>query len=256
MSNVVACYKWVINEADIKFNADQSVDFSKAKSKISEYDKNAIEAAVQVAKLLNGKAIGMTFGDQKSKPSLKDALSRNLDEACWINSDLVNGADGFVTSKALSAAVNKLEDVKMVICAEGSSDVYARQTAPRIGALLDWPVITSVIKMEINGNTLVAERKLEDRQQTVQVELPVVVAVLPEINEAPLPGLKAVLAASKKPVAEYSAADLGVAELQPKTHNDALKAYVMIRKNIMLTEGTAAEKIKALVDILNKEGLI
>ncbi len=90
---------------------------------------------------------------------------------------------------------------ELVICAEGSSDVYARQTAPRLGAALDWPVITSVSHMTIAGNTLTAKRTLDDCVETVQVALPAVVAVLPEMNEAPLPSLKAVIGAAKNPAA-------------------------------------------------------
>src|SRR5690606_6347101 len=48
MSKIVACYKWVLDESDIRINSDLSVDFSKAKGKISDYDRNAIEAAVKL----------------------------------------------------------------------------------------------------------------------------------------------------------------------------------------------------------------
>jgi len=78
MPNVIACYKWVIDEADIRINQDLSVDTSRAQSKISEYDRNTIEAAVIAAKMLNGQAMGLTFGTEKSKKSTKEALSRGL----------------------------------------------------------------------------------------------------------------------------------------------------------------------------------
>lgn len=256
MSKIIACYKWVTDEADIKINPDHSVDLRQAKSKISEYDKNAIQEAVKAAKCMEGKAVGLTFGDENAKPALKDALSRGLDETCWIKSRMAEDADGYVTAKVLAGAIEKLEDVNLVICAEGSSDVYARQTAPRIGAVLDWPVVTSVAKLEIKGNQIVAERKLDDCVQIVEVELPAVIAVLPEINEAPLPGLKAVLAAGKKPVIEFSAEDLGLEGLQAKRKKGALKAYVMLRKNVLFKEGTAAEKVKAFVSSLRKEGAL
>ncbi|VFS31027.1 putative electron transfer flavoprotein FixA [Yokenella regensburgei] len=45
--NIITCYKCVPDEQDITVNsADGSLDFSRADGKISQYDLNAIEAAV------------------------------------------------------------------------------------------------------------------------------------------------------------------------------------------------------------------
>ena len=70
----------------IRINSDLSVDFSKAKGKISDYDRNAIEAAVKLAKpsVPTG---GLTFGSSKTRQSLKDALSRGLEEAFWVKAE-------------------------------------------------------------------------------------------------------------------------------------------------------------------------
>mgnify|MGYP001547000288 CR=1 FL=1 len=54
MPKVLVCYKWVLDESDIRINPDLSVDFSKAKYKISDYDKHTIEAGSQAAKALGG----------------------------------------------------------------------------------------------------------------------------------------------------------------------------------------------------------
>ncbi|NLW43679.1 MAG: electron transfer flavoprotein beta subunit/FixA family protein [Syntrophomonadaceae bacterium] len=255
MARIVACYKWVVDEADIRINPDRSVDLSKAKKKISDYDKCAIEAAVQTATAIGGKAVGLTFGTADARQSLKDALSRGLEEVYYINAEEAAQADGAATANALAAAIKKMEEVNLVICAEGASDTYQRQIAPRIGAVLDWPVATSVSKLEVTGNTLTAVRKLDDCLQTVKVELPAVVSVLPEINNPPIPTLKAVLAAGKKPVKEFSAGELN-ADLVPKTRVADLQGYVMSRKNLIFKDGEAVDQVKELVAALKKEGVI
>jgi electron transfer flavoprotein beta subunit len=92
----------------------------------------------------------------------------------------------------------------------------------------------------------------------IAVELPAVVCVLPEINKPPIPGLKAVLDAGKKPVREFRLEDLGFSEadLAPKTELKGFSAYVMNRKNIILNADSAADKIKELVANLKKEGVV
>ncbi len=255
MRNIIICYKWVVDEADIKANSDFSVDFSKAKGKISEYDKNAIEAAMNAARALQGKVIGLTFGTAKAKQSLKDALSRGPEQGCIINAPEETKIDGAVTAKALAAAIKRFNDVGLVICAEGASDSYARQTAPRIGTLLDWPVISSVCKMEFHDNSVIATRKLDNCMEKVIVELPAVVAVLPEIYQAPIPGLKAVMVAGKKPITEFTIEELGV-DIFPQTEITGIKGYEMNRKNIIYNEGDAANKVSQLLTSLRKEGVL
>ncbi len=255
MSKIIACYKWVADEADIKINPDMSVDTKKAKGKISDYDKNAIEAAVQAGTALGAKPVTLTFGNSQAKQSLKDVLSRGPEEGYWINAEEASQADGSVTAQALAAAIEKIGDYTLIICAEGASDTYARQIAPRIAAILRLPVITSVCQLEFNGNNLLATRKLDDCLEKVKVELPAVVAVLPEANNPPIPGLKAVMAAGKKPVTEFQGSDLGI-DFTPKSQVTEFKGYMMNRKNIIFNEGSAGEKVKALAAALRKEGVI
>ncbi|MGG0717029.1 electron transfer flavoprotein subunit beta/FixA family protein [Robertmurraya massiliosenegalensis] len=255
MSNVIVCYKWVPVEEDIKIDFELNVDVSKAKWKISDFDKNAIEEGVQAAETLGGKAVGLTFGNSQAKQSLKDALSRGLDEGYCISAEEAYSADGSVTAKALSAAIKKIGDFSLVVCAEGASDTFARQTAPRIGAILNLPVVTSVSSLHFEGNTLIAERKLDDCLETVKVELPAVIAVLPEINTPAIPGLKAVMAARKKPVTEFTPSDLGI-DFIPKMKVTDVKGYVMNRKNIILREGDDTDKVKELAAVLRKEGVL
>lgn len=254
MSCIVACYKWVADESELRINADLSVDVNIAKGKISNYDRNAIQASVLAAEATGNKPVGLTFGTASVKPSFKDALSRGPEEVFWVNAEDVAGGDSALTSKALATALQKINDVSLVICAEGASDTYARQTAPRIGAILNWPVVTSVCKITFEGNNVILLRKLDDCMETVKVSLPAVISTLPEINEAPIPGLKAVLAAGKKPVTEFKLSDLGVTT-NPKSKVTALKGYAMNRKNIILG-GSSDEKVSQLIGALRKEGVL
>jgi electron transfer flavoprotein beta subunit len=254
MGNVIVCYKRVIDEADLRVNADLSVDLSSANRKISAYDLNAIEFAAQMAQKLCVKAIGLTFGPgAELKATSKDAMSRGLDENLYVNADSAAGNDGLVTAEALAAAIRQADAPLLVVCGEGANDTYARQVPSRIGAALDWPVITAVAAVSVDGNTATLTRKLEDTIETVEVTLPAVISVLPEIAPAPVPGLRAILAAAKKPVTELSGGALttirsGVTDL-------ALTGYRMNRKNILL-DGTVADQVRSLVAALKKEGVL
>ncbi len=126
------------------------------------------------------------------------------------------------------------------------------------GRLLDLPVVSFVKEMKIEGNRLTAVRKLEDSLEEVEVELPAVVTVLPEINPAPIPGLKAVLDGGKKPVTEFKVQDLELedGDTERKTEVVSFKGCSMSRKKVLINEGDAKEKVNALVAALKKEGVL
>lgn len=259
MAKTIVCYKWVKVEEDIRINPqDLTVDLSRAKNKISDYDRNAIEAARKLGEATGSEVIGLTYGGKDVRSSLKDALSRGLSQVYWIGDDSADQADGYVTANVLAAAIKKIGDYNLVICAEGAADTYAHQVGPRLGAILDLPVITSVKEITVEDGLMTAVRKLENCLETVTVSLPAVITVLPEISEAPIPGLKSVLEAGKKPQTEIKMADLelGEADIVRRTRVKSLKGYTMTRKNVVFSEGDAREKVAALVSSLKKEGVL
>ncbi|MBP2664979.1 MAG: fixA, partial [Firmicutes bacterium] len=185
------------------------------------------------------------------------ALSRGLDKVYWIGDAASEQADAFVTANVLTAAIKKLGQYDLILCGEGSSDSYNQQTAPRLAALLGIPAITFVQKLTMADGQVVATRKLGDCIEEITVVGPAVISVLPEINKPRIPGLKQVMAASKKPSEEVKISDLGIAaeELSPKVRSLALKGYVMDRKKVIFKEANQADNVAKLVASLAQEGL-
>lgn len=259
MTHIYACFKWVVDEADIRIEGT-AADFSRARWKISDYDLNAIEAACQTkANQADSEVVGLTIGGASAKASLKDALSRGLDSVWHIHTGATGVDDHRISSKALAALLKKLlgehDTDALVLCAEGSQDLFGRQTAPRIAATLGWPVVTSVSEFTIHGTSLKATRKLEDCIESIRVELPVVISVLPSINSPDYPRLKAIMAASKKPMNEIALSELGI----PAPMNEIMvsdEGYVTNRKGIVFDEGTTEEKVAQLLESLKKEGVL
>lgn len=258
MPRVLVCYKWVMDEQDIKINTgDYTLDTSRAKYKISDYDKNAVEEAVQLVENGGGSAEALTFGSTTVKQSLKDLLSRGPEKAYYLCDLLAEQADAFVTTNVLAAGIRKLGAYDLIICGEGSADSYNQQVAPRLATLLDIPAVTYVEKLAVKGNKVTATRKLGDSTEVITVEGPAVISVLPEINKPRIPSLKQVLAAGKKPSEEIKLADLGLAadELAPKVVSLTVKGYATNRKNVVFKEADTAANVAQLVNSLVKEGL-
>ena len=259
MPKIIVCYKWVVDEQDIRINQEtQDLDYSRTKKKISDYDKNAIEIGTQIYERDGGSLVTISYGDGDVKSSLKDALSRGPEEAFWINDANAAQADSYVTANAVVAAIKKIGDFDMIICADGSSDVGNQQFANRVAALLDVPAITSTAELTVDGTTVTAKRRLGDQFETVSISGPAVYSVLPEVATPRFPSIKQLMGAKKKPQTEFSMADLGLdaAQITPKAAVSAVKGYTMTRKNIVFKDGEVAEQVKQLADALAKEGLL
>ncbi|MBP2634519.1 MAG: fixA [Firmicutes bacterium] len=249
MQKLLVCYKWVLDEQDIKIAGDLSLDTGRAKYKISDYDKNAIEEGALLAELHGISVEALTFGTDAVKQSLKDALSRGLDKVYWIGDAASEQADAFVTANVLAAAIKKLGQYDLILCGEGSADTYSQQTAPRLAALLDIPAVTFVQKITVADGKVIATRKLGDCIEEVTVTGPVVISVLPEINKPRIPGLKQVMAAAKKPSEEVKVSELGIAAeaLTAKVRAVSRKGYVMDRKKVVFKEAAQADNVAKLV---------
>lgn len=201
---IVACIKASPDAADIVVDADRVLDFSHAQARIGSYDLNAIEAARQLADQLGAEVVGLSVGGPELANSKlrKDVLSRGLDRLVIVEAS--PEADSFQTASALAAALAGLGEYDLVLLGAGSSDRYAQQVGNLLGALLGRPTLNAVDDIVPAGDHLRVRRVLDDTEQVIDVALPAVLSVTSGINVPRIAGMKDILAAGKKPVAEVS----------------------------------------------------
>ncbi len=202
MKILVGC-KLVPEDQDIVVQNDGTLDTSKAAPKISQFDLNAIQTAVDIKKEnANATITALSVGGKKLEnvKVRKDMLSRGLDELVVVTNEKYENILPHQTSKILSE-VAKEQGFDLIICGDGSGDLYAQQTGIKLGALLDVPTVNGISEIvSIDENKIIAKRALENEVEVLEVPLPAVICVSADINEPSIPGMKAILAAGKKPV--------------------------------------------------------
>ena len=163
---IAVAFKAVPDAQDVQVAGDRTLDFSKAKLTISEYDKNALELGAQLA----DEAVAITVGgkDIDNSKLKKDVMARGMGHLYMAADDALADLDAAATAAALADVLAKAGDVDAVICGDGSADVVTRA--------------------------------LEDCTEVVEVELPAVISVTPDVAEPRIPGMKDILAAGKKPM--------------------------------------------------------
>lgn len=256
MLKIIACFKWVIDDADIKVDkGSRRLILDRVSYKISAYDRNAIEEAARLQERHGGSVAAVTIAPPTARQCLKDALSRGPDKAYFVNDPSFADLEPSQTASLLAAAIKSRIEFDLIICGEGSSDLYAQQVGPALAERLGIPCATYVNKLNYveSERLVIADRKLEEGIETVSVPLPALVTILPDTNTPRIPTLKQVLGAAKKPVEAITLAAIGQTYAPCLQAVDTLAATMDRRR---LKFGPDPEGIRSVVGALLKEGVI
>lgn len=256
--NIVTCFKFAPDSKDIEVRADGSVSLEKAEWFISAYDLNAVEAAVKLVEGSTGKVMALSAGPQKISNSKlkKDILARGPDELYLVIDEQLGNNDTHFSASILAQAIRKLGQVDLVICGEGSSDLYFQQVGLQVGEMLGWPTINAVGKIEAAGSHVIVERNLEDEVEVLEVPLPALLSVTTDINVPRLPGMREILKAGQKPVVEWKLADLAGPENKAAVEVLSVSAPRQVQRKKVLIEAKAEDAVQTLIGYLSKEGVI
>lgn len=251
---IAVCVKHAVDETELKVDAGGNPQLKGAPTKMSTFDKNAVEEALRLKAANQGEVVIVTVGTPEAKKTMKEALAMGADRGVLVPADPMS-MDTRRTAELLAAAIKKGGPYDAVLCSEGSSDMYSGLVPPMLGELLGLPYVGYAKKMEVSGQSARVERALEDSVEVVEAAMPLVVSVVSEINEPRYPTLIQIMQAGKKPMEELSPETLLPGAGQSAPFVKGMKAQAMARKRVVF-EGPPEETAKKLVDALAAEGVL
>lgn len=251
---IIVCCKLVPEEQDIAVRADGTLDLAKAEPKISQFDLNAVETAVKLKAETGGEITALSVGGKalENTKARKDILSRGPDSLTAIIDPRLENALPHETARVLAAAAGKM-GFDLILCGDGSGDLYAQQVGARLGELLGLATVGGVSRIvSVSGAALVVERTLENEVEVLEVPLPALVSVSPDINIPTIPGMKAILGAAKKPVTVWSCQNLGLDEQPALVRSVAVQAPKRKERKRIIIEGDGADQLAEFAAQLRK----
>ncbi len=177
---IALCIKQVPDTSDIKWTEHNTINREGVESIINPYDVYAIEAALQIKKIIPDTEItALTMGPQQAVGMLKKTIALGVDKGVLISDKKFAGADTYATGKTISKAIQTaVPDYSMVICGQFAIDGDTAQTGPSIANHLNLPQITFVKEiLECNGNYIVVKRQADEGIETIKAELPVLLCM-------------------------------------------------------------------------------
>jgi electron transfer flavoprotein beta subunit len=164
------------------------------------WDEYAIEEAIRLKEAHEGKVTVVSMGPDDAREALKTAIAMGCDEAVLVSDDALKGSDTLATSYALAKAIEKLEDVDLVIFGRQAIDGDTGQTSMQVARRLGWTplsAISAVNELDPEAKTITVTRAIEAGRQKVKAPLPAALSVLKEINEPRYPSFKGIRKATK-----------------------------------------------------------
>ena len=192
------------------FAEDYTVDRAGSDGLLSELDEYAVEQALQLAEGSDDVEVtALTVGPDDASDAIKRALQMGVGSGIHVLDDALHGSDALATSAVLAAAITKAGP-DLVMCGMASTDGSMGVVPSMVAERLGWPAVTFGATVALDGSTVSIRRDGDVASQTIEATLPAVVSVTDQSGEARYPSMKGILSAKKKPVAEWSLADLGV----------------------------------------------
>lgn len=225
----------------------------------SQFDAIAVEAAMRIKDAgAADKVTIISFGAATARDSIKQGLAMGADDGVLITDDSLANLDSYGVATVLSTAIKKIGDVDLVLTGRQAVDWDLGLTGTLIAGMLDTPVVTFAKSVTVSGNTVTVERVLPDSFETVEAPLPAVVTVSNELGEPRYPKLPQIMAAGKKQVTNWTAADLGLdaAAVAPRLTLESLVVPVVDTKVEIMAGDTPEEQANALAQRLKEAKLI
>lgn len=211
--NIVVCVKQVPDTTEVKIDpVTNTLIRQGVPSIVNPFDKNAVEAALQLKEKHGGTVTVVSMGPPQAKEALKECLAMGADEAILLSDRAFGGADTLATSHTLAAGIKKLENVDIILCGKQAIDGDTAQVGPEIAEHLGISQITYVAKIEVEGKTVRVEREHEEGYEVIEASMPVVMTVVKSINEPRYPTIKGTMKANRREIPTWTAQDITIDE--------------------------------------------
>lgn len=208
---ILVCVKQVPDTTEVKIDPQTNTLIRQGvPSIVNPFDKNAVEAALQLREKHGGKVTVISMGPPQAKDALKECIAMGADQAFLVSDRAFGGADTLATSYTLAAGIRKLGKFDIILCGKQAIDGDTAQVGPEIAEYLDISQVTYVAKIEVNGETVRLEREHEEGYEIIETEMPVLLTVVKSINEPRFPTVKGTMKANRTEIPVITANEVDV----------------------------------------------
>ena len=214
-------------------NDGTGVEKENVKMSMNPPDENAVEEALRIKE--SGKAdeiVILSIGEEKSQETIRTALAMGADRGVLIKTD--HDVEPLGVSKII-AKIAEDEKPGVILFGKQAIDDDCNQTAQMVSALLNWPQGTFASKIEIENDSAVITREIDEGLEKIKVKKPFVASCDLRLNEPRYASLPNIMKAKKKPIDIKTAVDLGV-DISPRIEQIKVEEPPSRQKGVIVSD--------------------
>jgi electron transfer flavoprotein beta subunit len=184
------------------------VETQNVKMSMNPFDEISIEEAVRLKEAgIATDVVAVSMGPKQCTETIRTALAMGADRGIHVLSD--DPLEPLAVAKMLKAIADK-EEPQLIIVGKQAIDDDSNQTGQMTSALLGWSQACFASELKVEGDKAQVTREVDGGLETVSISMPAVVTCDLRLNEPRYASLPNIMKAKKKPIEEFSPADLGV----------------------------------------------
>lgn len=227
------------------------VDLSASKLVVDTMDEYGVEQALRIRESgVDSEVIALAVGPERSQEALRTVLAMGADRAIHVQTDLF--LDPVALSK-VAAQMAKQENVDLIFCGGQQADWDSHALGAAIAERLQWPQVTWVNALRVEGQTLTGRHDAEDGSEMFSVQLPAVLTTQQGLNEPRYPTVPNIMRAKKK---ELRVESLECFHVEPKLKIVGAEIQVKSRLHKILDGKDAPAAAAELVSLLREEARV
>lgn len=222
---------------------------------INPYDEYAVEEAIKLKEAFGGEITTLSLGPDRFESSIRTALAMGADKAILIDDPSLFGDE--YSAGSVLAKVIKDGSYDLILSGYVAVDDGSVQVPQRIADILGLPILSTAVKIEINGSNVTVSRDVEGDTEILEATLPVIITAQQGLNEPRYPSLPGIMKAKKKPLDRLSAGDLGISSGDVKAKTEELEIFLPPKKAAgRILSGEIPDQTRELVQLLRNEAKV
>ena len=227
------------------------VDLSASKLVVDTMDEYGVEQALRIRESgVDTEVIALAVGPERNQEALRTVLAMGADRGIHVKTELF--LDPIALSK-VDAQVAKRENVDLIFCGGQQADWDSHALGAATAERLQWPQVTWVNALQVDGQTLTGRHDAEDGSEMFGVQLPVVLTTQQGLNEPRYPTVPNIMRAKKK---ELRVESLEAFQVESKLKVVGAEIQVKTRLHKILDGKDAPAAASELVGLLREEARV
>lgn len=179
---------------------------------INPNDMQALEMALTLKDTYPGSTVSVvSMGPPAATDVIKEAMFRGADKGVLLSDAIFAGSDTLATSRILSAAIQKLGAVDLVLCGRQTIDGDTAHVGPQVAHMLAIPQVTAVTAMQrVSDTTWHINRVGDAVEEIVSASFPLLLTIDESAPTCRFRQAKRVMSYKNEQVVVWNAADLAI----------------------------------------------